>query len=619
MIYHAEFYVKNTQFFMGGYFGVDVFFVISGYLITSLIINEYQKTGKFSLAKFYERRARRLLPALLTVIIVTVPFAWKILLPSQFDEFFKSIIASLGFSSNFYWLAILHEYGAESSLLKPFLHTWSLAVEEQYYIIFPLLFIWIYRKYQQFTLEILLGLFFVSLLFAEFITGTNKSFSFYMLPARFWEMLIGAMLAYILYTYPDKHKHVLLTKTLPMLGLCMIIAATLFFDFQVKHPGLITLVPVVGTVLIIWFANPDELVTKILSTKIFVGIGLISYSLYLWHYPIYALGRIIDNTPSLLTRSIWILMTFLLSYLTYKFIENPFRNRQLITVKKLVFSTSILTVFIVALGLYVIQNNGLRSRFPQLVKIYEKNEFDNTVLRRTSQAYLTDALDKHDFNELWFSNNKNTTKVLIIGNSHGLDMYKILNQNTNLFKQTEFAYYHTQVCSDESINKMLTTPNFEKADIVLISTAYENRRQCKVGDLSSMPKLIRLLKINNKHVVVTSQSPLYKGFSVEQTLFDTYVTTHATFDNNAINSFYYENRLRPNEIKTLNHRLNSISKKLRVTYLDKYKYMCNDNKQQCYGITDDGYKVHYDGGHVTMEGAKFFGQKIYETGWLKLN
>ena len=196
LLYHLDSYLGAHSFFKGGFFGVDIFFVISGYLITSLILREFSETGHFSIANFYERRARRLLPALLVVALVSVPVAWLILLPTQLMDFSKSLIGSLLFVSNFYWLETLQEYGAESAQLKPLLHTWSLAVEEQYYIVFPLILLALLRFWQRHVSSILIIFLTASFIFAVWMSGRNPSFSFYMLPSRFWELLGGGLLAY---------------------------------------------------------------------------------------------------------------------------------------------------------------------------------------------------------------------------------------------------------------------------------------------------------------------------------------------------------------------------------------------------------------------------------------
>ena len=153
--YHAKFSVGEAIFLPGGFLGVDVFFVISGFLITGLLLQEYRRTGRISFGDFYERRARRLLPALMVVMIASAPMAWQLLNPSQLIDYAQAMLASLFFGSNFYWHFSLQEYGAESALLKPFLHTWSLAVEEQYYIVFPLVMLAALRWAPRFFLQTL--------------------------------------------------------------------------------------------------------------------------------------------------------------------------------------------------------------------------------------------------------------------------------------------------------------------------------------------------------------------------------------------------------------------------------------------------------------------------------
>ena len=158
-------------------------------------MTELVKTEHISIIYFYERRARRLLPVLLLVMLASMPFAWRYLLPDQLVGFSKSLAFSLVFASNFYWDLSLQEYGAQSALLKPFLHTWSLAVEEQYYIVFPLLLYGIYKWARKYLAGILLFIMMLSLLLAEWMTGEDASFSFYMMPTRVWELLAGSLLA----------------------------------------------------------------------------------------------------------------------------------------------------------------------------------------------------------------------------------------------------------------------------------------------------------------------------------------------------------------------------------------------------------------------------------------
>ena len=189
ILYHGQLNFFGYEIFNGGFIGVDIFFVISGYLITSIILKELIATGSFSFKNFYERRVRRILPALLFVMLISIPFAYIYLLPSSLIDYSKSVLFSLGFSSNYYFYFTGQKYGAESSLLKPFLHTWSLSIEEQYYILFPIILTTIYRYFKNNLIYILIILFFFSFVFSEIIHKDNSSLSFYSLPTRSWELL----------------------------------------------------------------------------------------------------------------------------------------------------------------------------------------------------------------------------------------------------------------------------------------------------------------------------------------------------------------------------------------------------------------------------------------------
>ena len=341
IIYHAKISYLDHKILTGGFIGVDIFFVISGYLITSIIYKELITTGTFSFKYFYERRIRRILPALLVIILVTLPLAWVYLLPHSLIDFSKSIIYSLGFSSNIYFWFSGQQYGAESSLLKPFLHTWSLSVEEQYYIFFPIIFLLTFKYFKKYIIHILILGFLISIGLADWGSKNYPTFNFYILPTRGWELLAGSLLAYFEINLGHRNKNKYLSIILPFTGLILIIYSIIFFsDFEVVttdtklnekifHPSFYTLSPIVGVCLIIWYSDKKELFTRILSSKLFVGTGLISYSLYLWHYPIFAFARITGllEEDYNLSKIILILFTIILSVFTYFFIEKPFRNK----------------------------------------------------------------------------------------------------------------------------------------------------------------------------------------------------------------------------------------------------------------------------------------------------
>ena len=323
VFYHAQFALKGVSPFKGGYLGVDVFFVISGYLITSLILRGIIE-GTFSFRNFYERRARRLLPALFIVMLTTAPFAWSLMLPKALKEYAGSGIAALLFGSNF-WFWKEDSYNAEPSLLKPLLHTWSLSVEEQFYLLFPISLLLIWRFARKFTLPIFLLGSVVSLLIANSGSLNFSDATFYLLPTRAWELLLGAFIAkYEINNRPISNDF--LRKCLPGLGLALIGISIFVFDDETRHPSYITLLPVAGVMLFIWFSAKGDFFTNLLSARPVVGIGLVSYSFYLWHYPIFAFIRIKYIDPSQYHFLIAVILALLFSVITYFLIERPFRN-----------------------------------------------------------------------------------------------------------------------------------------------------------------------------------------------------------------------------------------------------------------------------------------------------
>ncbi|MBF0164737.1 MAG: acyltransferase [Magnetococcales bacterium] len=314
--------------FKGGFLGVDIFFVISGYLITSLILQELKETNGFSFANFYERRARRILPILTLVSLVSMPFAWQIMDGDQLQSFGQALLSIAGFVSNVYfWLS--SGYFAAPADLLPMLHTWSLSIEEQFYLLFPLfvILVWKFRPHLLLSLSALMIM--GSLQLAEWSSQRHLApdAAFYLLPTRAWELLIGVFLA-AAEQETGRLSNRLLDAFMPALGMLLILNALVFYDKTLPHPSFSTLPVVLGTALLIWFCKPGEIVSDILSSTYFVGLGLISYSMYLWHVPILVFSRLfnIGKLPE------WIPMGLIpilipLSALSWKYIERPFRDR----------------------------------------------------------------------------------------------------------------------------------------------------------------------------------------------------------------------------------------------------------------------------------------------------
>lgn len=323
ILFHAGF-----EGLRGGFVGVDVFFVISGYLITSIILSE-KEAGTFSLAEFWERRARRILPTLLLVVASCIPLAFLLLDQSELHAFSKSAVATSLFYSNFhFWKE--GGYFETAAELKPLLHTWSLAVEEQYYIFFPVLILLVWRLGKKGMTLILSTIALGSFLLCLWASLNKPSAAFFLLPARIWELAVGASIAFFYFKNPPKTDHPILSEALSFLGLLLIVTSFLIYSNSIPFPGFYALVPTFGAALLILFATPKTLAGRFLSSGIMVGIGLISYSAYLWHQPIFAFLRHIHETLNAEAALAGIGFVLLLSFASWKYIEQPFRSKVLV-------------------------------------------------------------------------------------------------------------------------------------------------------------------------------------------------------------------------------------------------------------------------------------------------
>ena len=343
IFFHAGF-----DLFSGGFVGVDIFFVISGYLITTIIINELNN-DKFSITNFYERRARRILPVLFFVILISSIISFILLTRSELASYFKSVISSLFFYSNYHFYIHTPYFKSESDL-EPLLHTWSLSIEEQFYIIFPITMLLFYKFFKQHILLFFVVIFASSLFVCQFLAmKTGGTLNFYFTISRIWELSLGSLCAYFI-IYKKTSFSILGKNFFSIIGIVFILISILFFDNQTIYPSLHALLPTLGTVLIILFADKETYVKKILSIKFIVGIGLISYSLYMWHQPFLAFGRIFFDDFSTTKKILSLILSFLLSIFSYHFIEKFFRNKEKINFKSFFKTGLISIIFLVAIS-----------------------------------------------------------------------------------------------------------------------------------------------------------------------------------------------------------------------------------------------------------------------------
>lgn len=422
ILFHA-----NFSWIPGGLLGVDVFFVISGYLISSIIITEKQQ-NRFSLAHFYERRARRILPALFFVLLCSSIAAWFILAPGSLIEFSYSVIAVVGFVANiFFWQNTGYFDG--DAALKPLLHMWSLGVEEQFYLLFPILLMAGYAKPKHLKIG-LVFLFIVSLLAAQLAGTTWSSASFYLLPMRAWELLAGVACAYYLQNAIKASSSfaVPISQAGSLIGLGLLIVSFFTFSPALNHPSFWTLIPVIGTVFIIIFAKPNTWVAQLLSLKPLVGLGLLSYSAYLWHQPLFAFTRLttFSATLSLTQTIILIIATFLLAAISWKWVESPFRKRTFLH-RKTIFTSSLIGIilFMSAAGL-IIYKNGYPQRFNNIQQILMSYAESALTLVGVDPCFLSETDDSSQLGE---SCRISPMKpIVILGDSHASALWFGLNE-----------------------------------------------------------------------------------------------------------------------------------------------------------------------------------------------
>lgn len=372
LLFHADF-----RFFSGGFIGVDVFFVISGFLITRILVSDLEAKN-FSLLRFYERRARRILPALFAVLIATNLAAYYIQLPSEFLALSESTIATLLFASNIYFWTTASDYFHVASETFPLLHTWTLAIEEQFYVVFPLLLALIFPMGRKLTFLLIAAVTVTSLLLNLLLTPSYSSTSFYSTPTRAWELGIGCLLALSSSRYvPTRATR----ECIALAGLLAILSAVVLYDTTTEFPGYAALLPTLGTAAIILAGNGgNPLVTRLLSIRLLVFLGLISYSLYLFHWPIFALVRLLRGNVELsfTDATFAIAVSVLLASASWRYVETPFRQPQhTVLSRNTIFrGSALIAVVIAGLAALNIHAKGLPRRVPQPLQMADTSRSD---------------------------------------------------------------------------------------------------------------------------------------------------------------------------------------------------------------------------------------------------
>jgi peptidoglycan/LPS O-acetylase OafA/YrhL len=615
VFYHADFnfYINGIsyKFFKGGFLGVDIFFVISGYLITYLILENARK-NKFSFKDFYERRARRLLPTLFLVITSSLFLGWLFMMPNQLKNLSGSSLSSLLFVSNFWFLA-KESYFADISSLKPLLHTWSLSVEEQFYLIFPPFLYFLYKKKINSIKLIFTFVILGSLTLATFGSYYFPELNFYILPTRIWELLVGAIVAQ--YHFKEKNEKTIKgVNFFSLLGIFLIFSSFFLFNNNTLHPSIFTSFTILGTTLIIFFYKEPSYVKKILSNKIIVGLGLISYSLYLWHFPIFAFQKLKSQTVSDFDKVEAIFLAIFISVISYFFVEKPFRNRKLIKKKYFYTITLIYFIFLLVSCLNIYKKNGLPQRFSTHERGLIEFNYNYSKAYQVGKCHI--ELQNGDVENLFKNCTTDKTainkKIIYLwGDSLAAHLYpgikKKYEGEFNIWQKTTDKckpFFSSVKNKNESaclkINKYIFNETINlKPDKIFLSGFWSK------GDLKFLKETIVELKKNNiQNIYLAGPVPRWSKplpkLLLKKYKFDSNLPVYL-YDKNQINTF------------KLDVEFDLFAKENFINYLSPIKILCKKNYECLTKVGEEADAItNWDENHFTEKASIYLLNKFID-------
>ncbi len=603
ILFHAGF-----QIFSGGFVGVDIFFVISGYLITTIILADLE-AGRFSILNFYERRARRILPALYLVMASCLPFAWLWLMPSDAKELSKSVMAGLVFASNiFFWRQ--SDYFDAATELKPLLHTWSLGVEEQFYVLFPIVLMFAWQLGRKRIVVFLTIMALLSLALAEYAINRKPDAAFFLLPTRAWELAMGSLIAFYLERKERGQFHPALHQILSLVGLGLIAFGVLTFSKETLFPGFSALIPTVGAGLIIVFALPGTLVGRLLINRALVGVGLVSYSAYLWHQPLLSFARHRSFTaPNDVVIALIVVLTFGLAYLTWRFVERPFRQKDMVT-KRLVWRfsfASAVALVMCAVGLQLTTagyQSRLHSDSEQLYRLrtcfFDLQQNFETLVRNHCDSVQPSAI-RIDGGQT------HTSKVYVLfGDSLAASLYpgfaRVFGQNA-IIQFTGASCRAIRTVNDgrcaDFYDWFVDTyvPN-NHMDGIIVSSSWLKTYE-KLGDKEFRAKLDALFeKLKEKRVIVYSQ-PASLSLNIHR-----YVYKLENFGMEVPNNLEME----ADSLDAVNAALSEEASKFGFEFIDASQLFCS--KDTC-TVAKEGVFYFWDTVHLTMPGSALLAEVTY--------
>jgi peptidoglycan/LPS O-acetylase OafA/YrhL len=604
------------DFVHGGFIGVDIFFVISGFLISSILLKGLAQ-GTFSFGQFYARRIKRIFPALLLVMAACFAFAWFALFPDEFKQLGRHILAGAGFISN---IALWNEVGYfdTAAETKPLLHLWSLGIEEQFYILWPVILMLAWRRRWN-LLYVTASCAVLSFLINVVGISVAPQATFYSPASRAWELWLGALLASIL--LKPAHGRGALSKVSPnslaTIGFLLVVAALIFVNKGPRFPGWLALLPTLGATLLI-AAGPHAWINRIvLSNRLMVWFGLISYPLYLWHWPLLSFAQIIESkTPTTAMRVMIIVASVLLAWLTVKFIERPMRSSQQTRIKVTLLASCMLILGVA--GAYVWHGLGL----PQRSAIVENSAHQKALFLVEDVANAKACKQRYGFNTLYeyclIAQVQNDPTIALIGDSHA---YHVVAGLTKIYseKGENLVYFGTrhpywgiepsgdlyQAATKQMLDLALNTTSIKT---VIISTAVKLHGQNDDGrELgNAVRETLKRYTSAGKQVIFMNDVPTL-DFDPRACIKRAGVVSSNTKSPCAIKVADFQ--------KTTSEHTNILHAILKdfptVRYFDPTPFLCDTT--YCYGMRD-GQLLYRDTNHLSYGGDLYIGEKF--SAWL---
>ena len=611
---------SGIELFSGGFIGVDIFFVLSGYLITGIIFKKLE-SNSFSFYDFYAKRIKRLIPPVIIIKIFSLVAGYYLMNPYQFFTLIDQAFYSTILLSNFY-LSNNLDYFSLSTFENPLMHTWSLSLEEQFYLIFPIIFLIIYYKFKH-RIVLLLSLFLLTSLFMAQFGGNltfekpfieyklfffnQPGFASYFFPiGRFFEFLLGSV-SYMLTTRLKKIKcsH----EALSYIGIFIIFLSLILYDGNSNFPNFLTLMPIIGTILIIVYYPEKNSYINFLTFKPFIFIGTISYSLYLWHQPLFAFYRIKFNSEiPILAICIIIFISLIFSYLSHKYVETKFRELNF-NPKKTIFIFFI-SVFVLISFLFFLKSNNFQEKF--------KSKFQNKIplknlnllvdLDKNIKRFKKISLPK----ELQLSDALNKEKILFLGDSMSTNWIDAINQNKDLF---ELDYEFKNLILDENCFKFLKNKTY----LTKLCAGFLKNVQDDLS-LNQYDKIFVLLQWSEKSKLTLEYLLDYlnnldtKVYLVGNAKFNNLqkvaykIALNPTMNNHEMTKEFSKSKDKRNIF--YNYEIKKLASKNKINYIDEYDFYCEGNLCKLYDSELNPFL--WDEDHLTKYGSKFLGAKLFK-------